>query len=353
MRKPKKKYPSYMIYDIKHRKWIDMRCNNPKLKKLKDESVPVLLTTPFNTIKPKELSFERYPHIPILETNARVRRSLLGLRLQWTIKHDGQNVTIWLKKKKYAKNSSSLYTGLVSLPKGFEIVISSHNQENAASDIVACVQGAEEYQKILKLITDNPSFRVVVEECAKGASITGIRRYARAILYVVDIFDTAINNFLSYTQVYQNCYHYGIPVVELYATTRHRTIKDLRKFSNHVLEYCNTEKDYGKDEGMVAKGFNKDGEYLMAKVKLDCPRPIIERVREGKPIYPVMPDGEVYNSISKVETDYGLKSLPKIDMPLIARYIEEAMKQHFYSKPKQNYFYYYQEFLQRRVNHKV
>jgi len=186
----------------------------------------------------KEIPWERYSHIPILEGNRRLQRQLLGLRLHFTIKHDGQNVTIWLRKKKYCKKKT-------------EIIISSHNQENAFSDIVACVQKTEEYQKILELIADNPTFRVVAEECAKGASITGIRQYSKATLIVVDIFDTATMNYLSYTQVYQFCYHYHIPIVELYATTRHRTIKDLMKFSHHVLDYCNKPKCQCLDCGKI------------------------------------------------------------------------------------------------------
>lgn len=258
-----KKIPKGFEWDVKHREWIDNRCNNSKLKKLVKESVrvnvklkrekssmiptPAICITPFNTvplkrIRKKEDPWQHYPHIPILETNARLRRSLLGLRLQWTFKEDGQNITIWKRIKQYCKKKQ-------------EIVISSHNQEIASMDIKIRVMKAPEFPKILKLIEDNPTFRVNAEECAKGASITGIKRYPKDILIVFDIFDTAINNFLPYTQVYQYCYHYKIPVVQLYATTRHRTIKDLVKFANHVLEYCNTEKDYGKDEGMVCKAF--------------------------------------------------------------------------------------------------
>lgn len=241
-----KKIPSGFKWDSKHKELVDMRCNNPKLKKLAKESVPAICISPFHTVgkkEPKNVPWEHYQHIPILVSNAKLRRMLLGKRLSFTIKHDGENVTIWKKKKQYSA--------------GYEFVISSHNMEVASTDIQSRVRKdcLQDYEKILALIEANPTFRVVAEECAKGASVTGIRQYPRAILYVVDIFDTSIMNFLPYTIVYQYCYHYGIPIVELYATTRHRTIKDLVKFSNHVLEYCNTEKEYGKDEGMVLKTF--------------------------------------------------------------------------------------------------
>lgn len=287
-------------------------------------------------MKRKELPWEHYPHIPILSTNARLRRSLLGLRLQWTVKEDGENVTIWKRTKKYCKKKQ-------------EIIISSHNQEIAAKDITARVTIGckEDYEKILALIEANPTFRVVTEECLKGGSVTGIKRYEKSILYVVDIFDTSINNFLLYTQVYQYCYHLKIPIVQLYATTRHRTIKDLLKFCNHVLEYCNTEKDYGKDEGMVLKTFNKDGEYIQAKVKLDIPQPIVERVREGPPQLPQIPEGEIYGAISHVEADFGLDGTPQHDMPLIAKSVAEECQKHLYSS-RGNLFIFYQQYMKNR-----
>jgi hypothetical protein len=300
-------------------------------------------------MKNKNMEWMRYPHIPILTTNARLRRSLLGLHLQWTIKEDGQNVTIWKRRKKYAKKAT-------------EIVISSHNQEIAAPDITArvTISCKEDYEKILALIEANPTFRVSAEECAKGGSITGIKKYDKDTLIVFDIFDTAINNFLTYTQVYQYCYHYKIPVVQLYATTRHRTIADLNHFAHHVLEYCNTEKDYGKDEGMVVKTFNKDGEYIEAKVKLErlliwvreakqanIPKPIVERVREGPPKLPQIPESEIMGAISHVEADFGLDGTPKHDMPLIAKAVKVECDKHLYSSCS-NLFPYYQEYMENR-----
>lgn len=356
MRKPKV-IPKGFEWDPKAKELIDTRCNNPKLRKLVKESVKVdfdkpaicispfftgtkkfavtaIITKPFG--KKKELPWEHYPHIPILTTNARLRRSLLGLRLQWTIKEDGENVTIWKRKKPHTR-------------KQFEFVISSHNQEIAAKDIQARVRKdcIEDYEKIVALIEANPAFRIIAEECAKGASVTGIRRYEKPVLFVVDIYDTALKNFLPYTQVYQYCYHFKIPVVQLYASTRHRTIKDLVKFSNHVLEYCNTEKDYGKDEGMVLKTFDKEGEYIQAKVKLDIPKPIVERIREGPPKLPQIPESEIMGAISHVEADFGLDGTPKHDMPLIAKAVSEECRKHLYSS-RGNLFTFYEDYMERR-----
>lgn len=376
-----KKIPKGFEFDHKHREWIDTRCNNSKLKKLHKKSVrvdvklkkeknsmvptPAICIAPFNTVQDepnhpellktrvdtganidinikKTPSWNRYPHIPILSMNPKVKRSLLGLRLMWTIKHDGENVTIWKRNKKYRKRMT-------------EIVISSHNQEIAAKDIqsrvkISCMQ---DYVKILALINDNPTFRIVVEECARGTSITGIRRYSRATLYILDIFDTSINNFLPYTLVHQYCFHYNIPIAELYAVTRHRTLRDLNKFSNQVLEYCNTEKEYGKDEGMVIKSFNKNKEYIMAKCKLDIPRPIVERIRNGPIRLPQIPDNEIMGAIDHAYQELGNKKFQevKLAMPLIAKMVSEECRKHLYSS-KANLFSYYKQFMENYVNQK-
>jgi len=343
MRKPKK-IPEGFEWDPKAKELIDTRCNNPKLRALVESSVntkdvPALCMSPFFTgtkKKQKELPWQHYPHIAILTTNARLRRLLLGLHLQWTIKEDGQNVTIWKRTKQYCKKKQ-------------EIVISSHNQEIAAQDITSRVKISckEDYEKILALIEDNPTLRVSAEECAKGASITGIKQYDRNTLFVFDIFDTTINNFLSYTQVYQYCYHYGIPVVKLFGVTRHKTLKDLNHFASFVLATCDTVKNYGKDEGMVVKTFNKDGEYIQAKVKLDIPKPIVERIREGPPKLPQIPESEIMGAISHVEADFGLTGEPSHDMPLIAKAVGEECKKHLYSS-RGNLFTFYQEYMERR-----
>jgi hypothetical protein len=284
--------------------------------------------------KRKVVKFERYPHIPIL-TSGRIARSLLGKRLFFTIKEDGECVTIWLKAFRRSKKS--------------ELIISSRNLETASKDIQNRVKGTEEFPKIVKMLGDNPMFRIVTEECRKGRSVTGIKTYDRDQLFVVDIYDTAIDNYLPYTLMYQSCYHYGIQTVKLYAETRHRTIKDLLKFKNHVLEYCDSEcEGKTKEEGMVCSTFDDEGQLLKAKVKLDIPEPKIRKVREGQVILPQIPESEIMGAISKVEADYGLTKQPKDDMPKIAAEVSKACKEHLYSS-RGNLFQYYKIYLERMI----
>lgn len=327
-----------------------MKLNPDDLVIVKDSGLEKIVGDPVSYLlkglkrkRPKELPWQRYQSIALLASNARLRRSILGLYLQWTIKEDGENVTIWMKKKKYVKGSSSLYTGLITIPRGFEVKVSSHNQEDASADITGRTQGCPEYQKILKLIVDNPTYRVVVEECKKGRSVTNVKDYPRAILYVVDIFDAAINNYLPYTLVYQTCYHYDIPVVALFATTRHKTIRDLNAYIGHVLEHCIAV----KEEGMVVKAFNKANEYIQGKVKVDTPKPTETKIREGPPKFPQIPESEIMGAISHVEADFGLTGNPKDDMPRVAKAVSEECRKHFYSS-RGNLFQFYQDYMERR-----
>ena len=287
--------------------------------------------------KKKVAKFDRFPHIPNL-SGGRLCRSLLGKRLFWTIKEDGECVSVW--------------TNIVR--KKEVIHIASRNQENASTDIKARTMNTEEFPKVLQMIRDNPLFRVVVEECRKGRSVTGIKTYDRDQLFVIAIYDTAIENWLPYTLMYQTTYHYGLgpQTVKLFAETRHKTIKDLGKFKNHVLEVCDSQTDgKQKDEGMVCSTFDDDGTLIMAKVKLDIPEPQEKRIHEGAPEFPQIPVSEIMGSISKVEADFGLTGQAKDDMPRIAKYVSEACKEHLYSS-RGNLFQYYQEYMDKMVTKK-
>jgi hypothetical protein len=278
----------------------------------------------------KELPWQRYPHIDLLTSNSKLRRMLLGKYLTWTIKEDGENVTIWRKKKPHTR--------------GYEIAISSHNQEQAATDMQLRVKSFPQYATVLRMIEDNPTYRVIVEECRKGSSITQIKQYSENILIVVDIYDTAISNFLPYTLVYQTCFHYELPCVKLFSTTRHKTMRDLLAYKNFVLKYC----EDMHEEGMVLKTFAEDGEYLMAKVKQDTPEPISRpKIQNGTPELPQIPENEIMGAISHVEGDFGLTGNPKDDMPRIAKAVAEECRKHCYSS-RGNLFTFYQEYLENR-----
>jgi hypothetical protein len=283
-----------------------------------------------------KIGFKRYPHIPLLISMKPSPRILLGQKLFWTYKRDGSCIALWLDKKS-------------------KIRISSRNLETASIDLQTLVKKCEDYPKIIELLKENPQFIIYVEACRKGRSVTGIENYERNILYVFDIYDKNSAKFLPYVNVHQHAYHHNIPCVKLFAETRHRSMKDLLKFKNHVLEYC----DAVKIEGMVIKAYKVperfaewdefNGGLIQAKVKLDVPEPEKRKIARGEAIYPPMPDNEVYGAISKVEADSGLTGQSKDDMPKIAQYVSEACKQHLFANPKKKLYQYYQDYLERMV----
>ena len=288
----------------------------------------------------------KYPHIPNLITMRPNPRILLGQRLFWTEKKDGSCITIWMKAYHHYPQSQS------------RPIISSRNMETASQDLQSLVKGTEDYPKILKLLEAYPELVIYVEACRKGRSITGIEVYERDTLFLFDIYNSSSKKFLSYVNVHQHAFHFGIPVVKLYAETRHRSMKDLLKFKNHVLGYC----EAMKVEGMVIKAYKIPDkikvyykEYrkglIQAKVKLDIPEPTVRKIARGEPILPPMPNNEILGVIDKAWQDLGTEDFKDVSkaMPLIARYVSKECKRELYSKPKTKLFHLYKEYLGRMV----
>jgi len=276
-------------------------------------------------------------------------RILLGRRLFWTEKRDGSNIAIWLK------DVTTPYQEVLRL-KDERVQISSRNNEVAASDFQALVKRTAEYEKIENLLIENPQFVCYVEACRKGRSITGAELFDHEQLILFDIYDRDSGKFLPYVLTAQHAYHHKVPVVKLYAETRHRSMKDLLKYRNHVLGYC---KEVGI-EGMVikprrpyikTKKLEYSLGYVQAKIKLDVPEPIERKIVKGEPIYPAMPVGEVLGCIDKVYAELGSEKFQDVRtaMPMIAKVVGEACSEHLYSKPIKAIFKYYKEYLERQV----
>ena len=58
------------------------------------------------------------------------------------------------------------------------------------------------------------------EMLMKGRSPTRIEMHEDFDYVVFDIWSTKQNRFLHYNKVYQTCYHFDIPVVDLYGTCK-------------------------------------------------------------------------------------------------------------------------------------
>lgn len=278
-----------------------------------------------------------YPHIPILD--GEMKRLLLGRRLFWTEKKDGSNIAFWLE--------------------GDKVVISSRNLKEASGDLKELTKKTDEYPKILEVLKDNPNYVVYVEACRKGKSITQIETYDRDFLIVFDIFDRSTGKFLCYTLVHQICFRYGVPVVKLWAKTRHRTIKNLTKWENDALEYCKQ----NHIEGMVIKTFDVKEEecryfkeyrkgLIQAKTKVDLPKPVKTKMNKGNPLLPPLPVSEIMGCIDKAWQELGSERFKdvKTAMPLIAKYVNEACKQHYYSNPTGKLYRYWLEYKEKHLS---
>ena len=269
----------------------------------------------------------QYPHISNLLTLHPTPRILLGKRLSWTEKRDGSCLAIW-------KSEESFFVG-------------SRNQEQASEDLVSLAHRTEEFAKVLLMLEDNPDFVIYVEACRKGRSVTGAELYEKDFLICFDIYDKQQESFLTYTNTYQMCFHRQMPVVKLWAETRHTSMKDLMKHKNYALKYCDTM----KLEGMVIKAHSQKFGYIQAKVKLDIPQPIIRKISKGEPILPSIPEADILGAIDKVWQELGTDEIRniKITMPKIAIEVGKECKKHLYSKAKGSLFKYYQQYLERLV----
>jgi len=266
----------------------------------------------------------KYPEIPNLDVMRPTPRILLGKKLYWTEKRDGSNIAI------YYDNG--------------ELFISSRHQKVAAPDIIKKVKATEEYPKVLELLKDNPSYIIYVEALLEGRSPTRIELHEKNELVAFDIHNRT--RFLDYRYMYQQCYHYNIPVVELWAETRHTSMKDLLKFCNYITELA---KAKGR-EGAVVKTFDKQGNHIYAKVKIDIPKPKIRKIAKGTAKYPPIPESEILSAIDKAFVDLGLEKFRevRVAMPLIAQYVKEECKKHLYSSPSKKLFIYYKKVLEEK-----
>ena len=190
------------------------------------------------------------------------------------------------------------------------------------------------------------------EMLMKGRSPTRIEMHEDFDYVVFDIWSTKQNRFLHYNKVYQTCYHFDIPVVDLYGTCNVSTIESLYKFKDEMIAKA---KDNSM-EGVVGKvwaelpwncgegvGTKRGIVYFKEKHDLPSLEKLPRMDEAGKIQLPSLPDSEIYGAIEKVRTDIGNDFTDiKIAMPLVAQYINEECRKHNCCAPR-NIFQYYQQ----------
>jgi hypothetical protein len=274
-------------------------------------------------------SYPEMNKITMLYPNPQV---LLGEEIYWTEKRDGSQLRL------------SMVDG--------EVKIATHHQEDASEQFKNYLKSTEQYPMIEQLLRDtnglcdNPAadfnFGAVIfgELLSKGKSPARFEHHEKCEFVIFDIYSTKDERFLSYTSVYQHAYHYGLPVVECWALTRHVDMDSLLAQRDSMLIMA---KEKGR-EGVVLKDYRIQ---TFCKEKLDTPTIQIVKIESGNPQLPQLPDSEVMGAIAKVHADLGEAIHDKAKaMPMIAKYVSEEMEKHLCSRPVKKLFDYYQSYIE-------
>jgi len=253
---------------------------------------------------------------------------LLGHEIYWQEKRDGSNIGAYLNEED-------------------NINLRSRNMDIASEDFHAIFLETKEAENVKELLISmrdewNDECVIFGELLVKGKSPTRTELHEKHEFIIFDVWSSKIGGLIPYTLVYQHCHHFGLPIVDLYGTSRHMTLESLLTFRDKILEIA---KENGR-EGIVGKTFEKNAKYKYFKEKLDLPK--LEKkprhIEDGKPVLPALPESEILGALDKALVDLGMGDFKNIKkaMPLFAEYVGAECRKHNCSKPEGNLFQYYQ-----------
>ena len=284
-----------------------------------------------------DISNIKYPKLERISNLKPNPEILLGQEIYWTVKRDGSNIGVYLD------NEDNIQLRSRNLPIASDMFYSGFNQTSHVDAIRDMILNERDY---------GDEIVVFGEMLMKGRSPTRIEMHEDFDYVVFDIWSTKQNRFLHYNKVYQTCYHFDIPVVDLYGTCNVSTIESLYKFKDEMIAKA---KDNSM-EGVVGKvwaklpwncgegaGTKRGIVYFKEKHDLPSLEKIPRMEEKDKIQLPILPDSEIYGAIEKVRTDIGSDFTDiKIAMPLVAKYINEECRKHNCKAPR-NIFQYYQQ----------
>ena len=250
-------------------------------------------------------------------------RELLGEHIIYTVKRDGENVSLWLNENK-------------------EVIISSHRQETADSNIQSRMKATPEYDRVVELLNDEYSGNIVVYgELLKTVSPTRIeprRKHLHWILF--DVWDCVDERYLPYNLVYQLAYHYRIPVVEIVDEHQPMSMTELTDKIDEMKKWCRRH----RREGVVGKVHNsKEGVQIFFKEKIDLPkRKKLDKENQNQSHYPPMPEEKILRALLHAFNEVGEENWRKVKiaMPVVARHVSTEAREHNYNVPKNIFSYY-------------
>lgn len=246
-------------------------------------------------------------------------RELLGQKVYFTEKRDGENVSLWLNEKG-------------------EVIISSRRLPVASSDIQSRMRSTPEYERVIELLNDDYINECVVYgELLKTVSPTRIEPKRKHIHWVLfDLFSLKDNRFLPYNALYQIGQHFKIPVVRVIDFFIPESMQHLFDKVEEALKWCKRH----RREGIVGKSFKKQ---IFFKARIDLPKlPKLKRPQDIKVLLPPMPEEKILRALQHAFDEVGEENWLKkyIAMPVVARHIATEAREHHYSTPRNFYRYY-------------
>ena len=250
-------------------------------------------------------------------------RELLGEHIIYTVKRDGENVSLWLNEDR-------------------EVMISSHRQEVADGSIQSRMKATPEYAKVCDLLKDEYSGDIIIYgELLKGVSPTRIEPRRKHIHWIIfDVWDCKDERYMPYNWVHQLAYHYKIPVVPIVDEHQPMSMEELFDKIEEMKKWAKRH----RREGVVGKVHNsKDGEQIYFKEKVDLPkRKKLDKENQNQSHYPPMPEEKIMRALQHAFDEVGEENWKntKITMPVVARHISTEAREHNYNVPTNMYSYY-------------
>jgi hypothetical protein len=248
-------------------------------------------------------------------------RELIGKVVLFTVKRDGENVSLSLD--------------------GSEPKISSHNNEVADGDIQNRMKATSEYTKATELLQSELTYNkkwILYGELLKSISPTRIEPKRKHLHWVMfDMRDAETGKYADYSYVYQMGYNFRIPVVETIGEFRVESLDHLNAEILNAMKWCARH----RREGIVGKCYHDE---IFFKEKINLPhRPKLPKAQQGVQL-PTMPDEkawsalkQAYDECQRIGVDWKDKGKA---MPIVVKYAQTEAEEHKYSMPKNIYWFY-------------
>jgi hypothetical protein len=268
-----------------------------------------------------DVSNIRYPKLDSIMNLKPNPYILLGKELVFECKYDGSNLRIYLDQEG-------------------KLVVGSRNMDIASEQFQEYFASTSQHDAVEDLLRDaeqwNDTYVVIGELLIKGKSPTKIEYHDDHSFVLFDIWSVKEGGFVNYTKKYQEAYHHGVPIAELWGTCNVNTLESLLEFRDKMLQKSLDE----HREGVVGKYVNKEN-FIYFKEKNDIPRYTkVPRAEEfGKIVLPPLADSELCGAIEKVYVDIGTDFFDVSKaMPLVAKYVNIEQQKHNCAPPERKLF---------------